>query len=105
MDLVIRGGTVVDGTGAAPRTADVAIADGMIREIGSVSAKGVEEIDAQGALVTPASSISTPTWMRSLAGTGPSRPSAGTASPRPSSETAASPLRPASRGIGKRWPP
>ena len=53
MDLVIRGGTVVDGTGAAPRTADVAIADGMIREIGSVSAKGVEEIDAQGALVTP----------------------------------------------------
>jgi N-acyl-D-amino-acid deacylase len=53
MDLVIRGGTVVDGTGAAPRTADVAIADGIIREIGQVSAKGAEEIDAQGALVTP----------------------------------------------------
>lgn len=53
MDVVLRGGTVVDGTGAAPRTADVAIADGVIREIGQVSAKGAEEIDAQGALVTP----------------------------------------------------
>ncbi len=53
MDLVIRGGTVVDGTGAAPRTADVAIANGVIREIGKVSSKGTEEIDAKGALVTP----------------------------------------------------
>ena len=35
-DLVIRGGTVVDGTGAPARTADVAITDGLITEVGRV---------------------------------------------------------------------
>ena len=52
-DLVIRGGTVVDGTGAPARTADVAITDGAIVEVGQVSGAGREEIDADGALVTP----------------------------------------------------
>ena len=52
-DLVIRGGTVVDGTGAAPFTGDVAIDGGMISAVGSVSAKGREEIDARGMTVTP----------------------------------------------------
>ena len=52
-DLVIRGGTVVDGTGAPARTADVAITDGVITEVGRVEAKGRQEIDADGALVTP----------------------------------------------------
>jgi N-acyl-D-aspartate/D-glutamate deacylase len=52
-DLVIRGGTVVDGTGAAARTADVAIDGGVITEVGAVSAPGDREIAAEGALVTP----------------------------------------------------
>ena len=52
-DLVIRGGTVVDGTGAPARTADVAISDGVITEVGRVDGKGKQEIDADGALVTP----------------------------------------------------
>jgi N-acyl-D-aspartate/D-glutamate deacylase len=52
-DLVIRGGTLVDGTGAAARTADVAITDGTVTEVGTVSGTGRREIDADGALVTP----------------------------------------------------
>ena len=45
-DLVIRGGSVLDGTGAAERTADVAIRDGVVVEVGQVSARGRREIDA-----------------------------------------------------------
>lgn len=52
-DTLIRGGTVIDGTGNAAFTADVAIADGRIVEIGRVSARARQEIDADGALVTP----------------------------------------------------
>jgi len=52
-DLVIRGGTVVDGTGAEPRRADVAIQGGLIAEVGEIAGKGREEIDATGLLVTP----------------------------------------------------
>ena len=52
-DLVIRGGTVVDGTGAPARVADVAIDDGLISQVGVVSAAGKREIDATGLLVTP----------------------------------------------------
>src|SRR5881397_2548864 len=53
-DLVIRGGTVVDGTGAAARTADLAIDGGRITEVGDLSgAKARHEIDADGLLVTP----------------------------------------------------
>ncbi len=52
-DLVIRGGTVVDGTGAEPREGDVAISDGRITEVGDVSGEARREIDAQGRLVTP----------------------------------------------------
>jgi N-acyl-D-amino-acid deacylase len=52
-DLVIRGGTVVDGTGAAPRVADVAVDGGLISKVGVVSAPGKREIDAKGLLVTP----------------------------------------------------
>lgn len=53
VDLVIRGGTVVDGSGSSPRVADVAVDKGLIVEIGKVAAKGREEIDAKGLLVTP----------------------------------------------------
>lgn len=52
-DLVIRGGTLADGTGDDLYEADVAIKDGRIAEIGKVAAKGREEIDARGRLVTP----------------------------------------------------
>ncbi len=52
-DVVIRGGTVVDGTGAPARTADVAITGGTVAEVGRVADRGRQEVDAAGALVTP----------------------------------------------------
>src|SRR5262249_35106376 len=52
-DLVIRGGNVVDGTGAAPRTADVAIDAGRVTAVAAGATRGREEIDAHGKLVTP----------------------------------------------------
>ena len=52
-ELVIRNGTVVDGTGAPARTADVAIDGGRITAVGQVADQGREEIDAAGLLVTP----------------------------------------------------
>jgi N-acyl-D-aspartate/D-glutamate deacylase len=52
-ETIIRGGTVVDGTGAPARTADVAIRDGRIAEVGRVTAPARQVIDADGALVTP----------------------------------------------------
>ncbi|MCA6239520.1 MAG: amidohydrolase family protein [Phenylobacterium sp.] len=52
-DLVIRGGSVVDGTGAAARTADIAVDGGLITAVDKVEAKGRREIDADGLLVTP----------------------------------------------------
>jgi N-acyl-D-amino-acid deacylase len=52
-DLVIRGGTVVDGTGGAAFVADVAITDDRITAIGPDLAPGREEIDAGGKIVTP----------------------------------------------------
>jgi len=52
-DLVIRGGTVVDGSGGAPFEADVAVADGRIAALGRVAGSGAEEIEAQGRIVTP----------------------------------------------------
>ncbi len=51
-EVVIRGGTVVDGTGAPPRHADVAIAGGRIVAVGDDLA-GAEIIDASGKVVTP----------------------------------------------------
>ncbi len=52
-DLVVRGGTVADGTGAAVREADVAIDDGRITAVGVGVGPGRDEIDAGGLLVTP----------------------------------------------------
>lgn len=52
-DLVIRGGTIVDGSGGAPFTGDVAIDGDRISIVGTVSAPGREEIDATGCIVTP----------------------------------------------------
>jgi len=54
IDLIIRGGTVVDGSGAAPFPADVAIDNGVIVAVEADCAlQGREEIDAQGRYVTP----------------------------------------------------
>jgi len=53
LDIVIKGGRVVDGTGAEPFSADVAIRDGRIVEIGSVTESASQVIDADGAIVTP----------------------------------------------------
>ncbi|MEX2489926.1 MAG: amidohydrolase family protein [Pseudomonadales bacterium] len=52
-DLIIRGGRLIDGTGAPERVADVAILNGKIVETGQVSGSATEEINADGALVTP----------------------------------------------------
>ena len=52
-DLVIRGGTIVDGTGAAPAVADVAVDGSRIVAVGRVHESGRETIDATGCLVTP----------------------------------------------------
>jgi N-acyl-D-amino-acid deacylase len=53
-DLVIRGGTVVDGTGAPARTADVTVEDGHITGVGSFAGEAaVRTVDADGLLVTP----------------------------------------------------
>ena len=53
LDIVIKGGTVVDGTGGAARTADVGVRDGIIVELGEVTGAAREVVDAEGALVTP----------------------------------------------------
>ena len=52
-DLVIRNGTIVDGTGAAPREGDVAVSRGRIAAVGRFEGSGAEEIDAKGRIVTP----------------------------------------------------
>ncbi|HTI31796.1 MAG TPA: amidohydrolase family protein, partial [Sphingomonas sp.] len=52
-DLVIRSGMIVDGSGGAPFTGDVAIDGATITQVGRVDAKGREEIDAAGKIVTP----------------------------------------------------
>src|SRR6516225_2611750 len=52
-DLVIRGGTIADGRGGDLFEADIAIKDGRIAEVGKVSGKGKDEIDARGKLVAP----------------------------------------------------
>lgn len=53
LTLVIRGGTVVDGTGAPPFEADVGITGNRIAEVGKISGRAPNEIDARGLLVTP----------------------------------------------------
>ena len=52
-DLIIRSGTVVDGTGRTPIEADVGIKGDRVAAIGTLAKSGAEEIDAKGKLVTP----------------------------------------------------
>ncbi len=53
LDYLIKGGTVLDGTGQAPIVADVGIRDGRITEVGTVSEVAQMTLDAEGLLVTP----------------------------------------------------
>ena len=53
LDWLIEGGTVVDGTGGAPFTADVGVRDGRIVAVGKITEAAQERVDANGAWVTP----------------------------------------------------
>ncbi|MEP2235091.1 MAG: D-aminoacylase [Alteripontixanthobacter sp.] len=52
-DLIIRGGTIVDGTGEPRFTGDVAMRDGLIAQVGEVRGDAAQEIDAAGKIVSP----------------------------------------------------
>ncbi|HZQ32603.1 MAG TPA: amidohydrolase family protein [Mycobacterium sp.] len=52
-DLLIKGGTIVDGLGGEPYVGDVAVKDGVIAAVGAVEGSAEREIDATGLLVTP----------------------------------------------------
>ena len=52
-DIVIRGGTIIDGTGKPRYSADVAVDDGRISAVGPVASQGKREIDATDRLVMP----------------------------------------------------
>ncbi len=55
-DIIIRGGTIIDGTGSDPVPGDVAVKNGLIAalgNIGSIDGTAEREIDATGAVVTP----------------------------------------------------
>src|SRR5882672_5219318 len=53
LDLAIRGGTLVDGTGAPARRGDLGIRDGRIAELGQVTGRAKRELDASGCVVAP----------------------------------------------------
>jgi len=100
-DIVIRGGTVLDGSGGDPFVADVGLRDGRIERVGTVLGLGREEIDATGLSSPPASSISTPTSTHNRSGNPEWRLPASMASPRSSSAIAESALRPVGSKIAR----
>src|SRR3954447_22296522 len=53
MDIVLRGAKVIDGTGAAARSADVGIENGRIAAVGDVAANGAAEVDLDGLVLAP----------------------------------------------------
>jgi N-acyl-D-aspartate/D-glutamate deacylase len=52
-DLIIRGGTIVDGSGAERFAGDIAVKDGLIAAVGSFEGDAAQELDASGKVVTP----------------------------------------------------
>ena len=52
-DLIIKNGNVIDGTGSDSFSADIAIKDGIITEIGQIDGEASEIIDAEGMTVSP----------------------------------------------------
>jgi len=80
-DLLIKSGTVIDGTGAARRQADVAVADGRIAAIGKIADGAAKTIEAAGSS-PPGLSTRTPITTPRSAGTRQSRRRRGTGSPR-----------------------
>ena len=52
-DLIIKNGTIVDGTGKKSETADIAIKNGLIAAIGTINGKANQQIDATNLIVTP----------------------------------------------------
>jgi N-acyl-D-amino-acid deacylase len=52
-DLLIKNGVIVDGTGSPRYTADIAISNGVITEIGKVEGEAKRTIDAKGKVVSP----------------------------------------------------
>ena len=89
-DVIIRGGAVVDGTGAPARRADVAIKDDRIVEIGDIDGDARRSSTRPARSWLPASSTSTPTSTRRCSGTARSPRRRCTASPPRSPATAAS---------------
>jgi predicted amidohydrolase len=78
-DIVIRGGAIIDGTGKAAFTGDVAIAGDRIAAVGGKLGPARREIDRQGFWSPPAGSTCTRTMMAKQCGTRCWRPHAGTA--------------------------
>ena len=70
-DLLIRGATVVDGTGAQPVTADVAVNDGRITEVSLVTGNAPVLFLLTGLICCPVMSISIPIMTAILAGVNP----------------------------------
>ena len=52
-DLIVSGGTVIDGTGAAAVVADIGVRDGRIVAIGKITDAATEVFDATGLVVAP----------------------------------------------------
>ena len=52
-DILIRGGSIVDGSGSEPVPGDLAIKDGLIAAVGEIEGESKQEIDATGQMVTP----------------------------------------------------
>jgi N-acyl-D-aspartate/D-glutamate deacylase len=53
LDLLIKGGAVVDGTGAPPRPADVGVRDGVVVLVGDTDEQAAASIDVSGLMVAP----------------------------------------------------